>query len=86
MDLTMYDLGLLADPLRCSEVEPAALEAARFFVELPELFDRQLSIEEQVARTEFARALAAHWPAGPTRPHEVTLLLERYADSREPSV
>ena len=86
MDLTMYDLGLLADPLRRSEVEPAALEAARFFVELPAMFDRQLSVEELVARTEFTRAVAAHWPAGPTRPHEVTLLVERYGESREPNV
>lgn len=30
MDLTMIDLGLLADPLHCIGVEPAALETARF--------------------------------------------------------
>ena len=80
MDLTMVDLGLLADPVRCSEAEPAALETARFFAELPAHFDRHLSIEQSVARIVFIRAVAAHWPAGPTRPREVILLLERYGD------
>ena len=56
MDLTMVDLGLLADPFRCSEAEPAALEVARFFAELPAHFDLALPEEQLVARTEFIRS------------------------------
>ena len=86
MDLTMVDLGLLADPLHCAEAEPAALETARFFAELPEHFGRHLPVEQVVARNEFIRAVAAHWPPGLTRPHEVSRLLERYGDLGAPEV
>ena len=81
MDLTMVDLGLLADPLRCLEAEPAALEIARFFAELPATFDGGLPAEQVLARTTFIRAVVTHWPDGPTRPLEVTRLVERYGES-----
>ena len=68
MDLTLVDLGLLADPIRCIEAEPAALDAARFFAELPAHFDKGLPPEQIFARTEFIRAVVSHWPTGPARP------------------
>jgi hypothetical protein len=86
MDLTMVDLGLLADPLRCSEMEPAAIKTARFFLDLPAQLDRHRPAEQILARAEFIRAVAEHWPAGPTRPPEVTLLLERFGDPRASNV
>ena len=86
MDLTMVDLGVLADPLHSAEAEPAALRIARFFAELPEHFDRGLPADQIFARGEFIRAVAAHWPAGPTRPQEISALLERYGDPDAPRV
>jgi hypothetical protein len=81
MDLTMVDLGLLADPVRCGEAEPAALETARFFAELPVYFDNGLPAEQVFARSEFIRAVVAHWPAGPARPHEINRLVARYGET-----
>ena len=80
MDLTMVDLGALADPARCADAEPSALEMARFFVELPAQFERALSREQRAARALFIRVVAAHWPADGTRPREISALLQRYAE------
>jgi hypothetical protein len=80
MDLTMVDLGLLADPGRCAEVETAALETARVFAKLPALLERRLSSDELAARAEFIRLVAAHWPADPNRPDEITALVQRYGE------
>ena len=80
MDLIMVDLGLLADPVRCIEAEPAALETARFFAELPARFDKGLPADQIVARREFVRAVAAHWPPGPARPREIDLVIQRYGE------
>ncbi len=76
----MVDLGLLADPLHCVEAEPAALDIARFFAELPARFDKGLPAEQVLARMEFIRAVTAHWPAGPARPREINLLAQRYGE------
>ena len=80
MDLTRVDLGLLADPVRCVEAEPAALETARFFAELPAHFDKGLPEEQILARTVFIRVVVAHWPAGPARPPEINHLVARYGE------
>ena len=86
MDLTMVDLGMLADPVHCVEAEPAALKIARLFAELPAHFDHGLPTEQVVARAEFIRAVAAHWPAVSARPLDITLLIERYGDADAPTV
>ena len=80
MDLTMVDLGLLANPIRCVEAEPAALDTARFFAELPAHLDKGLHADQIFARRLFIRAVAAHWPAGPARPREINLLVGRYGE------
>ena len=81
MDLTMIDLDLLMDPARCAEVEPAALQGARFFSDLSQHLDHLLPAEQLFARREFVRLAAAHWPAGPKRPEEITALIERFGES-----
>ena len=84
MDLTMVDLALLADPVHCMEAEPAALDIARFFAELPAHLDTWLPADQIFARTLFIRAVAAHWAAGPARPREINLLVERYGEPDAP--
>jgi len=83
MDLTEIDLDWLNDPARRAEVEPMILQGARFMAEFPPQFERQRQADEILARAEFVRRVATHWPAGPTRPAEVTMLVERFGERGE---
>lgn len=83
MDLTEIDLDWLNDPTRRPAIEPLVLQAARLMAEFPSQFERRRSADERLARSEFVRRVATHWPAGPMRPPEVTLLVERFGERGE---